>query len=88
MLTTEQWILLYSTEYYFIICGNRRSCIRNTQGREIIDTLTNQRRLKMLGALLLVSLACLGAEGALPPNTGRWVIVGGLNGETPSAQVL
>ncbi len=56
--------------------------------KEIIDTLANQRRLKMLGALLLVSLACLGAEGALPPNTGRWVIVGGLNGETPSAQVL
>jgi hypothetical protein len=43
----------------------------------------------MLGELLLVSLACLlGAEGALPPNTGRWVILGGLNGETPSAQVL
>jgi hypothetical protein len=50
--------------------------------------MANQRRLKMLGALLLVSLACLGAEGALPPNTGRWVMVGGLNGETPSAQVL
>jgi hypothetical protein len=54
-----------------------------------MDTLADQTRLKMLGALLLVSLAfLLGAEGALPPNTGRWLIVGGLNGETPSAQVL